>query len=56
MKKTTFILVLHIWVCGIYAQNDTIVERNVTVEREFTPVIQEAGKIQTKPDVYEPAI
>lgn len=56
MKKIIYVLTFHVLACGVYAQSDTIVERNVTVEREFTPVIQEAGKIQTRPDVYNPAI
>ncbi len=56
MKKTIFVWALHVLAGVVYAQNDTIVERNVTVEREFTPVIQEADKIQTKPDVYNPVV
>lgn len=46
---TTFFIPL-----GLSAQekNDSsLIDRNVTVEREFQPVIQHAGKIDTQPDV-----
>jgi hypothetical protein len=35
---------------------DSIIHRNVTVEREYKPVIQNAGKINFIPEVLEPAI
>lgn len=35
-----------------YAQ-DTTLNRNVTVERDFQPVVQQAGKIATKPQAVE---
>ena len=35
------------------AQNDTTLNRNVTVEREFRPVVQSAGKINQKPVIIE---
>lgn len=37
----------------IQAQNDSALHRSVTVERDFQPVIQAAGKISTKPAVLE---
>lgn len=38
------------------AQNDSVLHRSVTVERDFQPVIQAAGKISTKPAVMETTI
>ena len=39
------------------AQTDsTTIDRTVTVEREFKPVIQSAGKLSVKPEVYEPKL
>lgn len=35
---------------------DTIVDRNVTVEREYKPVIQDAGKINSVPEVLVPNV
>ena len=43
----------------IHAQSDSALNRSVTVERDFQPVIQDAGKVATKPAVvtttFEPA-
>ncbi|MBQ2520963.1 MAG: hypothetical protein II605_02300 [Paludibacteraceae bacterium] len=36
--------------------NDTVLNRTVTVERDFQPVIQAAGKVSTKPAVVETTI
>ena len=38
---------------SLMAQNDSALHRSVTVERDFQPVIQAAGKISTKPAVIE---
>ena len=38
------------------AQNDSTLNRSVTVERDFQPVIQDAGKVATKPAVVETTI
>lgn len=35
---------------------DTIYDRNVTVEREYKPVIQDAGKINSTPEIIEPVV
>ena len=35
------------------AQTDTTLNRNVTVEREFQPVVQSAGKITQPPVITE---
>lgn len=40
-------------VMAAMAQNDTTLNRNVTVEREFQPVVQAAGKINQKPAITE---
>ena len=39
-----------------FAQNDSELNRSVTVERDFQPVIQAAGKISTRPAVMETTI
>ena len=40
----------------VLAQNDSVLNRSVTVERDFQPVIQAAGKVTTKPEVVETTI
>ena len=47
---------LSFYLCPIYAQNDSALNRSVTVERDFQPVIQAAGKVSTKPAVVETTI
>lgn len=37
----------------LFAQQDSALHRSVTVERDFQPVIQAAGKIATKPAIVE---
>lgn len=39
-----------------FAQEDSTLNRSVTVERDFQPVIQAAGKVATKPAVVETTI
>ena len=41
---------------ALFAQNDSVLNRSVTVERDFQPVIQAAGKVSTKPAVVETTI
>lgn len=42
---------------GLFAQKqDSIVDRNVTVEREYKPIIQDAGKINSLPKTLEPFV
>ena len=38
---------------GVFAQDEDELNRSVTVERDFQPVIQSAGKVSTKPEVME---
>ena len=40
----------------LFAQQDSALHRSVTVERDFQPIIQAAGKIATKPAVVETKI
>lgn len=37
-------------------EKDSVVNRNVTVEREYQPVIKDAGKITVLPDVLDPKV
>ncbi len=50
-----FLCLLSFALCPTYAQNanDSALNRSVTVERDFQPVIQDAGKVATKPAVVE---
>ena len=36
------------------APSDSVIERTVTVEREFQPTVQAAGKLAVKPQTFEP--
>ena len=38
---------------SLFAQSDSALNRSVTVERDFQPIIQAAGKVSTKPAVVE---
>jgi hypothetical protein len=59
MKTSKYILPVFLFVLGlpltIQAQG-TIDDRNVTVEREYKPLIQDAGKISSVPEVLEPVV
>ena len=39
-----------------FAQSDSALNRSVTVERDFQPVIQAAGKVSTKPAIVQTTI
>ncbi len=57
MKKILFsmsLAAMAISVCG--QDTESALDRNVTVEREFQPVIQSAGKINQTPEVVEESI
>lgn len=56
MMKNNVILTICccIFAVNVFAENDSVISRNVSVEREFQPVIKSAGKINVKPEVYEP--
>lgn len=54
MRKS--ILILSIIGAMSASAQDSVFNRNITVEREFQPIIQAAGKINRKPEVAEPQI
>ena len=51
--KRIFIVICIILSMGVYAQTDTTINRVVTVERDFQPVIQSAGKINQRPLILQ---
>ena len=58
MMMKTMKRYIALWGCllaitAAMAQTDTTLNRNVTVEREFQPVMQSAGKINQKPVITE---
>lgn len=59
MKRTIkdYRLAISCWLLAVgltaYAQNDSTFNRSVTVERDFQPVIQAAGKISVKPTIEQ---
>lgn len=59
MKRNKF-LAISCWLLAIslsaFAQSDSALNRSVTVERDFQPIIQSAGKVATKPAVIETTI
>ena len=56
MKKLVITIFCILCFLSAYAQSDSALNRSVTVERDFQPVIQAAGKVSTKPAVVETAI
>ena len=61
MKTSKYInTFLTVFVVGAFsftnAQTTTTNDKNVTVEREYKPVIQDAGKINSTPEVLEPNV
>jgi hypothetical protein len=59
MKTSKYIVIISLFtICfnfSLQAQ-DTVLNRNVSVEREYRPVIQDAGKINSVPKVLEPTV
>ena len=56
MKTTKYIVAVFLFTLGTTASlqaQDTIMNRSVSVEREYRPVIQDAGKINSMPRVLE---
>ena len=53
MTKRLMIFVCLLTAVSISAQNDTTISRVVTVERDFQPVIQSAGKINQQPTILQ---
>ena len=57
MRINYFIITMALFVCATaFAQDEDELNRSVTVERDFQPVIQAAGKVATKPAVVETTI
>ncbi len=56
LKYIISLLVLPVCTTATLFAQDTIMDRNVTVEREYKPVIQDAGKINSVPEVLEPNV
>lgn len=54
MNKIFAVLCSCLLAAMAFAQNDSVISRDVNVEREFQPTIKSAGKINIKPDVYTP--
>ena len=48
-----FVIISILLSMGVYAQTDSTINRVVTVEREFQPVIQDAGKINQRPLILQ---
>ena len=53
-KHITAILLFSLGFAISSQAQDTILNRNVTVEREYRPVIHDAGKINSVPEILEP--
>lgn len=49
MKRILLIILLAVLSVSLVSGQDTVLNRNVTVEREFQPVIQSAGKVDQRP-------
>lgn len=50
------LLIVALTSTAAFGQSDSALNRSVTVERDFQPVIQAAGKVSTKPAVVETTI
>lgn len=61
MKKAAFLsfIMATTATLAVFAQTveeDSVINRNITIEREYRPVIQDAGKINTQPQMLEPNV
>ena len=54
--KTIFVIGLGITSLTVSAQKDTTLTRQVLLEREYNPTLQDASKINTTPNIYTPAV
>lgn len=62
MKNSKNILILTM-ICGAFATlqaqsngKDTTYRRQISVERDYNPTLQDANKINTQPSIYEPTV
>jgi hypothetical protein len=53
MNTKNIYIILLVITCSIIKLNAQTVDQNVTVEREYKPVIQDAGKITSNPEILE---
>lgn len=53
MMKHVLSIVLALTAVAVYGQQDTVLNRSVTVEREFQPVIQPTGKVNARPEAVK---
>ena len=59
MKSSKYILAILLFVLApvvMLQAQDTIINRSISVQREYRPVIQDAGKINSVPKVLEPDV
>lgn len=54
--KSLFIIGLSIVSLGAMAQKDSTITRQVLLERDYNPTLQDASKINTMPSIYSPVI
>lgn len=55
-KLKISVAILPLFCCMALSAQDSVINRNVTVERDFQPVIQAAGKVNTRPELREMAV
>ena len=59
MRKNIFTVILGLLTTiGVYAQapNDTVLTRQLELDREFNPTLQDANKINSLPAIREPQV
>lgn len=54
--KTIFVIGCGLISLGVSAQKDTTLTRQVLLERDYNPTLQDASKINTLPNIYTPAL
>lgn len=54
--KSTLLIVLGCITLGVSAQKDTLLSRQVMLERDYNPTLKDASKINITPSVYEPVV
>ena len=54
--KSLLVIGLGIISLTVSAQKDSTITRQVMLERDYVPTMQEASKVNTQPDIYAPTI
>ena len=54
--KSTLLIALGCFALAVNAQKDTTYNRQVMLERDYNPTLQDASKINVTPSVYEPVV